>query len=102
MSNHHHSLPLRVELQYEAAQTLLLLVILSDRWLVQYQIVRLPRQDRSQSHPLPLPATQQERGSIGIMGKIKSFESPLYLFHDYTGLEAEVLQSKTNLILDSF
>src|SRR5713226_8625280 len=102
MGNHHHRLPLRVELQDEVTQTLLLLIILPDRRLVQNQIVRLPGQDRRQRHPLPLPATQQERRSIRIMSKIKGLESPLYLFHDYTRLEAEVLQSKPNLLPDGF
>src|SRR6267378_1068456 len=36
------------------------------------------------------------------MSKIKRFESPLYLFHNHAWLEAEVLQSKTNLLPDGF
>src|SRR5438128_2520558 len=35
-------------------------------------------------------------------GTIKCLESPFNLFHDYTRLEAEVLQSKPNLFPDSF
>src|SRR5712692_7419133 len=102
MSHHHHRLALGVELQDEIAQALLLLVILPDRRLVQYQIVRFPCQDRRQGHPFPLPATQQEWICVRIMSKIKGLESPLYLFHDYTRFEAEVLQSKTYLLLDRF
>src|SRR5438128_4843720 len=102
MSHHCHGLPLRVELQNEVAQPLFLLVILPDRRLVQDQIVRLPSQDRRQGHPLPLAATQQERRCVRVMSQIKRLESPLYLFHDDARLEAEVLQSKPNLLPDSF
>src|SRR5256885_16410176 len=102
MSHHHHGLSLRVELKDEVAQPLLLLVILPDRRLAQDQIVRLPRQDRSQGHPLSLSATQQERRRVPIMSQIKSLKGPLHLFHDYAGLEAEVLQSKSNLLPDGF
>src|SRR2546425_9574388 len=65
-------------------------------------MARPPPQTPKKTPPLPPPATQQERRSVRVMCKIKCLESPLYLFHDYTRLEAEVFQSKPNLLLDSF
>src|SRR4030067_2829113 len=61
MRNNHYCLALRIKLDNELTQRLLLLMILPNRRLVKDKKLRIPRQDRSKTHTFSFAPPQHER-----------------------------------------
>src|SRR2546422_9715430 len=66
VGNHNHSLPLRVQLEDEVPQPLLLLVVLTDRRLIQNQVIWFGREDSGKCDSLPLAPAEKERRCLSI------------------------------------
>src|SRR6266566_3832769 len=100
VGNHNHSLPLRVQLEDEVPQPLLLLVVLTDRRLVENQIVWFGSEDGSESDSLPLTSAEKKRRTLSVLGQTKRFKGPLHLLVDHLRGESEVFESERDLVLD--
>src|SRR3989304_2408100 len=85
------SFPLPLQLNDELAQLLFLLIVLTNRRLIQYQHLRVPSQNRSQSHAFPLPSAEHKRRGFAVLRQRQKVQSPRGLLLNRFLLKPEIL-----------